>query len=288
MLAPIKYKENIAFFEVVPTNPDNDVTYLLLHGIGTSLNFWTAVAPVLGTTSRTIALDIPGFGGSPSPSAGFSLDHVAERVCVFIESTSANNIVLVAHSLGAFVAFKVAATEPDKIRRLILVNGTLGRVINLLQRPRSAFRDPSLALHLAAYLAAASIPVPPSLVRVVGYSRLLRTVAYQPFVANPNDLDLGLAAAAVQHNGNFNSILSAVRAHNIDYTALLRTVRQPVDLAMGDEDPLVNQTDIEQAVNLVNVRRTLRIPNCGHWPMIEYPEILTSFIQSWKIDDSPA
>src|SRR5205823_1835961 len=118
--------------------------------------------------SRTIALDIPGFGGSPSPSAGFNLDHVAEQVCLFIGNINATNIVFVAHSLGAFVAFKVAATEPEKIRRLILVNGTLGRVINLLQRPWSAFRDPSLALHLAAYLAAASIPVPSSLARVVG------------------------------------------------------------------------------------------------------------------------
>jgi pimeloyl-ACP methyl ester carboxylesterase len=285
MLIPIKYKENVAFFEAAPSNSDDGVTYLLIHGIGTSLNFWTAVAPMLGNTSRTIALDIPGFGGSPPPSDGFSLDHIAKQVCSFIESVNLNNGVIVAHSLGAFVAFKIAAEASGKIRRLIVVNGTLGRVIKLLQRPWPVLSDPSLTLHLAAYLAGATIPVPPSLPKIIGHSTILRTVAYKPFVGNPNKLDYKLAAAAVQHSGNWTTVISALQARKIDYSTLLRNVPQPVDLVIGDKDPLINQADIRQAANLVNVRRTLRIPNCGHWPMIEYPELLTSFIQSWSIDD---
>ena len=162
MLAPIKHKDNIAFFETAPSNSDDSVTYLLLHGIGTSLHFWTAITPVLGATGRTIALDLPGFGDSPLPPDGFRLDHVADQIRIFMKSIDVTNTVLVAHSLGAFVAFRVAAAEPARIRRLIIVDGTLGRVVNLLKKPWLAFRDPSLALHLATYLTESSIPLPSS------------------------------------------------------------------------------------------------------------------------------
>jgi pimeloyl-ACP methyl ester carboxylesterase len=285
MLAPIKHKNHIAFFEAVPSNSDDDTTYLLLHGIGTSLHFWTAIAPALGITSRTIALDLPGFGDSPSPPAGFRLDRVSDQIRGFMRTLDLTNTVLVAHSLGAFVAFDVAAAEPARVRRLIIVDGTLGRVANLLKKPYLAFRNPSLALHIATYLVESTIPLPVALARVVGHSRLLRTIAFEPYVADPKGVDPRLVSAATPHSGNLVSLQAMLQGHEIDYPALLRAVPQPVDLVVGDQDPLVNEADIQQAIGLVNARRTLRIINCGHWPMIEHPTLLTSFIRAWKTDD---
>src|SRR5690349_5966174 len=101
-----RVKDNIRFFEATPGAPKDDVTYLLLHGLGNSLDFWVEVAPALGLAKRTIAIDIPGFGKSASPKDGSSLVNVAVAITKICRSLEINKCILVAHSMGAFVAFQ--------------------------------------------------------------------------------------------------------------------------------------------------------------------------------------
>src|SRR4051794_1716639 len=78
-------------------------TYLLVHGLGTSLDFWHVVAPSLASSSEVVAFDVPGFGQSVSPPGRYDLDSVAQRTAKFIDLLGHRDMIVVGHSLGALL-----------------------------------------------------------------------------------------------------------------------------------------------------------------------------------------
>jgi len=74
---PRKLDDGIAYYEAGPVISEGRVAYLLLHGLGNSLDYWAAIAPALSERGRVVAIDMPGFGRSPEPTGGFSLEHLS-------------------------------------------------------------------------------------------------------------------------------------------------------------------------------------------------------------------
>lgn len=272
--------DSIRFFEAMPEHPDDSVTYLLLHGLGNSLDFWIEVAPALGQKRRTIALDIPGFGRSPVPVGGFTLANVSSAIGKLCKSLNINDCVLVAHSMGAFVALQLIAMESTRFRRLILVDGTLGRAVNLIKFPQRALEHPKLGLYVFAQFAGAIIPVNHWMAKVVSSSRIIRDLTLWPYIAHPGRSNPYILANALADNGGFIVIKALAEARRVDFVGLMRAVTYPVDLAWGEADQLIDRQDVDQACRFMNVDRELQIPSCAHWPMIEQPEVLTTFIIS--------
>jgi pimeloyl-ACP methyl ester carboxylesterase len=266
--------------ELTPATP-SDRTFLLLHGLGGSLQFWTAVAPPLGAVERTLAIDVPGLGRSAAPPGTFTLDSVADAIIDFAHRREAKNCTIVAHSLGGLIGLKVAARDPDLCRRLILVDGTPVGTVGLLQHPLRALRAPRLAATVIAQFIAGLVPLRPGTARLIAGSKLLRTVALWAFVAKPARLDPALTAAALSYTGGARSTIRVLRqSGRVDLLALLDAVRAPVDLVRGDHDIMNSAADFAIVRQHVDVRRELVIPDCRHWPVIEAPEALTEFILS--------
>jgi pimeloyl-ACP methyl ester carboxylesterase len=272
--------DHIAFHEAGPVSPANDATYFLLHGIGTSLDFWVAVVPLLAASSRTIAIDIPGFGRSSSPREGFTVDTAAAQIHALAEALDVQNGVLVAHSLGAFIALRVAALEPTRFQRLVLVGGTLKRALEMIQRPNMVFRQPAFAINVSMHLAAGILPLKKQLASLIGHSSILRGIALQPWVGNPGGVDFNVVVAALSNSGGIGVLRSLEAAQKVSYEDLLRDVTQPVDLVWGAKDSLISDADVEYATSILHVDRQLIIPDCGHWPMIEFPLALAQFVSS--------
>ena len=280
MALKTRLKDNVAYFEAMPDIPEDDVTYLLLHGLGNSLAFWVEVAPALGRARRTIALDIPGFARSPSPIDGFRLIHVSAAISKICRSLDINNCVLVAHSMGAFVALQLMAIEPNRFCRLILVDGTLGRVIRLIKFPQRVLQNPDLGLYVLAQFAGGVIPLTQRAAKIISYSPIARDLSLWPYIAYPRRIDPNVLATALAGNGGFAVIKALAEARRVDYIELMQAIPHPVDLAWGAADHLINREDVEQARQFMNVDRELEIQSCGHWPMIESPELLTAFIMT--------
>jgi pimeloyl-ACP methyl ester carboxylesterase len=98
-------------------------TVVLLHGIASSSVTFDNVMPLLGDRYRVMAIDLLGFGQSPSPAdASFTL---AEHVQAFHHTLRRlkvkGPVVLVGHSLGALIATRYAAVYPDRVAQLVLV-----------------------------------------------------------------------------------------------------------------------------------------------------------------------
>lgn len=93
---------------------------VLLHGIGQGPMAWQAVVDVVGTSRQVLAPWLPGT--RPGRIERFDVDAAAGEIATRISLSGFPRVALVGHSLGAVVAARLAATEPDLIDRMVLAS----------------------------------------------------------------------------------------------------------------------------------------------------------------------
>ncbi len=105
-------------------NNHGQPTVVFLHGMAGSSRYWQPVISQLPPTYRTICLDLLGFGHSPKPaSIDYSYeDHLQAITATLDQLTPTNPIILVGHSMGALLAFRLANRQPNRVRHLILIS----------------------------------------------------------------------------------------------------------------------------------------------------------------------
>jgi len=95
---------------------------VLLHGWGGQIASWGLVPNILGEKFRVVALDLPGFGETPLPSRAWDPYDYAELVAAFLRALDLRAPTLVGHSHGGRVSIALAATHPDLVGKLVLVD----------------------------------------------------------------------------------------------------------------------------------------------------------------------
>jgi lipase len=96
---------------------------LAIHGITSSSRSWPFVAEALD--NPVLAPDLRGRGRSNRLPGPVGIAKHAEDCAAVIEATAGMPLVVVGHSMGGFVATVLAASRPDLVRALVLVDGGL-------------------------------------------------------------------------------------------------------------------------------------------------------------------
>jgi pimeloyl-ACP methyl ester carboxylesterase len=96
---------------------------VLIHGLGASGRFWRRTVQALGGSVRVIAPDLLGFGQSPWPPIGYSIDDHLDALddALGREVLRHGPIVLGGHSSGATLALAWAGRHPSYLRGLALI-----------------------------------------------------------------------------------------------------------------------------------------------------------------------
>lgn len=94
---------------------------VLVHGFPLSSEIWAEVAVRLADIFRVVAPDLRGHGGSEAPPGPYSMDDLAEDVVALADALGFERFVLGGHSMGGYVAFRVAARWPERLSGLVLV-----------------------------------------------------------------------------------------------------------------------------------------------------------------------
>ncbi|MFN8523679.1 MAG: alpha/beta hydrolase [Chloroflexota bacterium] len=96
---------------------------VLAHGLASSSAIWTEVAPRLAPNGGALALDQRGHGRTDKPDEGFDFATIVRDLHAVVEDAGSGQVVLVGHSWGGNVALQFAATHPERVAGLVLVDG---------------------------------------------------------------------------------------------------------------------------------------------------------------------
>jgi pimeloyl-ACP methyl ester carboxylesterase len=96
-----------------------------VHGITSSSRAWLAVARALDGRAGLWAVDLRGRGASGGLPGPYGMATHVRDLLAALESVADAPVVLVGHSLGAYVVARFAASYPERVRALVLVDGGL-------------------------------------------------------------------------------------------------------------------------------------------------------------------
>jgi pimeloyl-ACP methyl ester carboxylesterase len=95
---------------------------VLVHGLGSSSDVWSADIDSLAKTYRVIALDLPGYGKSDKPRADYSIGYHAAMLKEFIDAVGESKVAIAGNSMGGWIAAVFTLNNPEKVSHLILVD----------------------------------------------------------------------------------------------------------------------------------------------------------------------
>src|SRR5688572_17969169 len=152
-----KHELKIRYLESGNDDVDKRQHLLFIHGLGSSADRWLDIPDALSLYFHTLAIDLPGFGGSDKPSdMNYTIEAFSEMVRQFMDkiriteedrgNNRARTITLVGHSLGGYIASRIAAADNSNfLDKLVLVDssGNLEKPTPLLQQYLDAAMNPS-------------------------------------------------------------------------------------------------------------------------------------------------
>jgi pimeloyl-ACP methyl ester carboxylesterase len=125
---------------------ENGTPVILLHGYTDSWFSFSQVLPLMDQRYRVYTLDQRGHGDSDRPVGGYAMEQFAADVIAFMDAMKIPQATIVGHSMGSFVAQHVAAENPDRVKRLVLVATATtvhtNELVRQVQREVNALTDP--------------------------------------------------------------------------------------------------------------------------------------------------
>ena len=116
---------------------------VLLHAALHDRRDFDPIVATLARDHRVIALDWPGHGESPAPTANYrpTAASFADVLVDVVSALDLSEAAFIGNSVGGFAAARLAITDPQRVSRLVLVNAggfSSGRVSNLYCRTLGA------------------------------------------------------------------------------------------------------------------------------------------------------
>ncbi len=105
-----------------PAAPDSP-TVVLIHGLTGTSRWWGRVIDALPEEMGVIAHDVRGRGGSSEAPPPFDLSTAAEDITRSLDHFGIERAVVAGYSMGAWIVSLFAQQQPERIERLILVDG---------------------------------------------------------------------------------------------------------------------------------------------------------------------
>jgi pimeloyl-ACP methyl ester carboxylesterase len=96
---------------------------LCVHGLTANSRCWDVIASSLAPEHNMLAIDLRGRGLSDKPPAGYAMHHHIRDIFCVIDDLKQEKIVLMGHSLGAFISLAFAAHYPERTEKIILMDG---------------------------------------------------------------------------------------------------------------------------------------------------------------------
>jgi len=223
-------------------------TLIFLHGAGDQAGAWAKVAPHFTSKYRVVVPDLAGHGDSDPRSGPLSVGSIYAGLEA-IANQEPGRVIIVGNSLGAWAATLYAHAHPERVERLVLVNGgpLMGDRPDLTLTPKNReearkllgeITDPG-SIHLPDY-------VVDDIVRQAQHGPLMR--------------------------------LSQTAAEMPKYLldGRLNEINVPVNLIWGESDKMLSLDYAKRMQSQLPASQLTTLSRCGHAPEFECPRAFTA------------
>lgn len=252
------------------------VPLIFIHGVGagSSSFMWRKNFDVLALDFRVYAMDLLGFGFSEKPStAPYSADLYVEQITDFIREVTGSPVNIVASSLGAAYAIRVADEHPELIKAMVL-NAPTG-VDKLSTRP---------GMSGAAFYGLLQSPVlGTSFYNVMASERSIRDYSRKHLFYDHRRVTNRVVAnfyATSHQPGAQHAIAAFLSGYlNTDTHAAFSRLKQRVLLVWGKQD---QTTPLTHAVSLLEANPDAHLEvfdYCRMMPEQEHPERFNDLVR---------
>ncbi|WP_374659587.1 alpha/beta fold hydrolase [Inhella sp.] len=242
---------------------------LLLHGTSDSLHTWDGWVAELAKTRRVLRVDLPGFGlTGPAADGDYRMAAYVRFVKAFLDDRGLQRVLIAGNSLGGETAWMTAATHPERVAGLVLLD------------PAGLPFEPDV---LPLGFAASRFGPTAWLSRFLLPRPLVRHSVEQVF-ARPERVNNALVDRFFEmalREGNREALGRRVTALMSErgapfYVEAWRSLRTPTLLIWGEQDRLIPPRYAQQYLDLRAPdapAATLKIlPGLGHVPQLEDPQ----------------
>ncbi|MFE1439968.1 alpha/beta fold hydrolase [Streptomyces sp. NPDC058739] len=240
---------------------------LLLHGIGHHRQAWDPVIDILAAERDVIAVDLPGFGVSPSLPDGLSYDLPTTNAALgaLCEALDLDRPHVAGNSLGGLLALELGREKRVRSVTALSPAGFWSQ----------AERRYAFAVLLAMRHSARRLPLP--LVERLSRSAAGRAVLTSAIYARPGRRSPEAVVAETLALVNSDGFTDTLRAGtDVRFSDDVSGI--PVTVAWGTKDRLLLPRQGVRAKATIPKARLVRLPGCGHVPMNDDPALVARVI----------
>ena len=229
--------------------PRNGRVIMFSNSLGTDMRVWDLLTPLLPTDLRVIRYDKRGHGLSDCPDAPYHMDElVSDALCV-IDALDISDITFVGLSVGGLIGQGVAASRPDLLKGLVLMD-TAAKIGTI-----EMWADRIAAVEKGGLASYADSILDRWFGDPLRHDRVMLSAWQNMLVRTPIAGYLGTCAAIAA----------------CDFTESTSKLTVPVLALVGENDGATNPELVQATAQLCDAEFHV-IANAGHLPCVEQAE----------------
>lgn len=262
---------------------------VLVHGFGASSGHYRRTIPALAKQYKVYAVDLLGFGGSEKPILDYSMELWEQQLTDFMaEFLDGQKAVVVGNSVGSLATLMVAASLPERVGGVVLLNCAGG------MNNKAIADDWRIKLAMPIFLLVDWLLRRPNIARRlfdnVRQTDALAQILKGVYPKNPDAVDDELVS--MLHGPScdpgaletFVSVITGPPGPRPEQ--LIPRVEAPILLVWGDADSFTpSDGPVGQYFQrLANERPNTsfhHLPGVGHCPMDEAPDDVHAVLLPW-------
>ena len=240
---------------------------VLIHGFGGSMWQWEHQQAALSSHIRLITPDLVGSGLSDKPDIEYRPEEMLDYFVSFMDRLHISQATLVGNSMGAGLAIGMALTHPDRVSKLILIDGLPANVLDTLTSPsiRRALETsaPSWLISFGNWLFGGLM-----------IESVLKEMVHDPALLTPAVIERSNRNR--QRPGLIPPILTVRKTLPLWETGFAKRIGEiahPTLILWGEEDRVFPIAVGEELHRSIKGSTLMRIPKAGHIPQWEQPDL---------------
>ncbi|KAL2819356.1 Alpha/Beta hydrolase protein [Aspergillus cavernicola] len=230
--------------------PPNGLTFIFIHGLGSSQNYYFPILPYLTPKHRCITPDTYGSGRSTYTDRSISIASIATDVVGVLDALNVPQAVVVGHSMGGLVVTLLGSENADRVKGVVAIGPTHpSETLTSVMQKRSETATQG------------------------GMESLANSIPYQATGSAASPLAQSFIRELVlgQNQKGYAALCQAIaNAPTIDYSA----IKVPFLLIAGEEDKSASIEGCQHIFDCVSSenKKMEVLKQVGHWHCIEAPE----------------